>query len=167
MVNGGARASCPPNCERDARAPLLPDIIADLFLREGAGYASYREHAELHRLKIRWEWASGQWVMMVGPDNRLWGWASWYRVTDEILARIEAEEIEDLVRGGDPRRDLMNGPHVYGATAVVAPWAPLYTYRRLCRLVEAANPDAQEIAAYRRRRNGAVRWIRRPVFVIH
>lgn len=137
------------------------DAIAELFLRENAGHPAYRGDADFHRLRIGWEYASGQWVGLVGLDGAMHGWASYYRVTDRILELIREWRIEEIVRGGAASRDLTHGPHIYVATTVVVARAPRSTYMDLYRLARAKNPHAVSIAAHLRKRNGMVRWMHR------
>lgn len=139
----------------------IEGLLADLFLRSGAGHPAYEQDAESHRLRIAAEWRSGQWVMITSRRDRLWGWASYYRVSDEVLALLRHWEIGELVRRGDAVRDLTQGPHLYVATAIVTPGAPRGTYLRLYDLLRDANPDARSWAAHFRSRNGKVRWMHR------
>ena len=132
----------------------LVDAIADLFLRPG--HAPAREEMDsAHRARIRFEWVSGQWVLLA-PDNKFHGWMSWYRCTDAILVLLRAGRIAALVARANPD-DLTRGPHLYIATAVVAPRAPPGTYRALFRLVCNANPDARVIVAQLHKRDGRQR----------
>lgn len=131
----------------------LVQRIADLFLRPG--YLPRRMSDAVNRARIAGEWQLGQWVLMAGPDEALWGWMSWYRVSAEVLALIKAADAEALLARGDPR-ELTRGEYCYIATAVVAPWAPRGTYRRLYQAVRAANPDARRICGHFIKRDGRV-----------
>lgn len=143
-----------------SRESALPDLIARLFLREGGAAAAERMDAA-HRARIAWEWASGQWVLVAGPDDRLWGFMSWYRCTPEVLDLLRAGDLPALISRGEPVRDLAAGPCVYVATTVVAPWAPPGTYRALFRQVCARNADATCIGAHLNKRDGRARWLHR------
>ncbi len=136
----------------------LVEQIADLFLRPG--YLPHRASDAVNRARIAGEWATGQWVLVTGEDGRLWGWMSWYRVSDETLALIRQNSLSALLERGHPE-ELLDGPHCYIATAVVAPWAPSNTYRRLYALVRAANADAKTICAHLSKRQGQTCWHQR------
>lgn len=136
------------------------ETITQLFLRDGHAPGDYDDEA-WHRARIRWEWCSGQWVL-IGEHNFL-GWASWYRVTPETLALIRDGELQALTQG-DPVRDLTSGPIVYAATVVVAPGAPWDTFEQLRQAVRARNADAETIAwHYRDRRDGTPRFRETPL----
>ncbi len=133
----------------------LAERIADLFLRPG--YLPHRLPDEINRERIRGEWLSGQWVMLTGPDDRLWGWLSWYRVNRDVLALLKADDAQALLARGDPA-DLQQGDYLYLATAVVTPWAPRGTYRALYRQACRANADAAMVCAHMIKRDGRALW---------
>jgi len=126
----------------------LVDVIAALFLRPGTVPAEHDDH-DFHRVRIVWEWESGQWVMLAGLDNRLWGWMSWYRCSPETLERIEQLDTDSF--WGDVENtalvDLTAGPCLYISTVLVAPWAPPDTMTKLSRLVQDKNRDAEFVHA--------------------
>jgi len=137
----------------DAAHPLL-DVLVALFCRPG-GAGEGQEAVE--RVHIAWELASGQWVLMAGPDSALWGWASWYLTDADGIERLREVGMDELVRSGESIA-LTHGDRAYVATAVVAPWAPASTYRALYRLAAAgaAAMGARSIAGHLRKRDGRV-----------
>ena len=137
----------------------IVEHIADLFLRPGSPPAAEGMDAA-HRARIRFEWTSGQWVLLASKSDQFWGWMSWYRCTDEVLDLLKREDCHALIARGNPG-DLTQGPHVYIATAVVAPWAPRESCWRLGELVCEANPDATAVSAHLRKRDGRVVWKQR------
>jgi hypothetical protein len=139
----------------------LVEQIADLYLRDG--YAPALDGDDWHaayRARIAAEWQSGQWVMCVGHAERFWGWLSWYRVSDEVFGLIESGALQTLLDRGQPG-ELLDGPHCYLATFVVAPWAPRLTFRALYRLACAANADAKTICGHFAKRDGRRYWHQR------
>lgn len=139
--------------------PLVEQLVA-LFLREG--YLPQREGEAINRARIAGEWAMGQWVLLTGKDDRLWGWMSWYRVERDVYELFKRDDVHAILARGDVR-DLMRGPYVYIATAVVAPWAPRGTYRQLYRMVREANADAELVCGHMVKRDGRVIWHERPI----
>jgi hypothetical protein len=138
----------------------IVERIADLFLRPG--HAPAQEGMDTaHRARLAWEWASDQWVLLASKSDSFWGWMSWHRVSDEVLALLKREDYAAIIARGDPWADLTQGPHVYISTAVVAPWAPPGTYWRLGELVCEQNADAKSICAHLRKRDGRVFWKQR------
>lgn len=144
----------------DAPHPLL-DVLVALFCRPG-GAGEGQEAVE--RVHIAWELASGQWVLIVGPDECIWAWASWYLTDAHGLARLREVGAVDLIR----RQELIaltHGDHAYIATAVVAPWAPALTYRALYRMaaIGAGQQGACKVAAHLRKRDGRVLYHERAI----
>lgn len=139
----------------DAPHPLL-DVLVALFCRPGQRHAD--SHA-LHAAHLAWELASGQWVLIAGPDNRLWGWASWYLTDADGYIQLRTEGLDDLIRQGR-LIPLRNGDHAYAATVITAPWAPAGTLRYLIELVsaECRSAGAVCLAADFSTRNGYARW---------
>ena len=139
----------------------LAEAIADLFLRPG--HAPAREGADhAHRARIRFEWVSGQWVLLA-PENRFQGWMSWYRVSADVFDLLKREDIAALVARDAPGTDLTQGPCLYIATAVVAPGAPGGTYRRLFRAACQANPGANIVGGWLRKQDERRFWHERPL----
>lgn len=136
----------------------LVEQIATLFLRPG--YLPRRGDDAINRARIAGEWATGQWVLVTGEDGRLWGWMSWYRVSDDVLALLRDHRAREVIERDRPE-ELLDGPHCYVATAVVAPWAPRKTYRSLYRLTCAANADAQFVCGHMVKRDGTLCWHQR------
>jgi len=114
-----------------------------------------------HRARIQFEWSTGQWDLLA-PGDQFHGWISWYRCTDEVLDLLRAERFDELIRRDKPD-DFTQGPNVYIATTVVAPWAPPDTYRWLFLRVCTLNRGASRIAAHINKRDGRRRWYQRPV----
>jgi len=142
----------------------LADHVATLFLR--GGYAPARDDVfgEVgHRARIRWEWETGQWVLLSSRDNQFWGFMSWYRCAPDVFELLRANDVATLIARGDPARDLTAGPCVYIATAVVPEWAPRASYRMLYRLLGRANRDARVIGAWINKRNGRSCWHERAI----
>ena len=136
--------------------PLI-EKIADLFLRADAAPA--RENMDAaHRARLRFEWATGQWVMLASKGDQFWGWMSWYRCTAEIFERLQREYLRAVMEAGEATTMLTEGPCVYVASAVIAPWAPRHAYRRLYELVAAANRDARIIGCHFTKRDGRRLW---------
>lgn len=136
----------------------LVELVTELFCRPGSPY--HEDGPGLHRPRIACEWDTGQWVMLTAKEGPLWGWMSWYRVSDAALALLRAGEEDRIVRERI-MLDVLHGPHCYISTAVVAPWAPEGTYRRLYELVCEANRDAQSICWRLVDRHGRSQWCRR------
>lgn len=143
--------------------PLVDTIVA-LFLRAGTVPAEHDDH-EFHRARIAWEYDSGQWVMLAGMDNRLWGWMSWYRCSPETLERIEQLDTEAIFDDVEHAAlaDLTAGPCLYIATVLVAPWAPEGTMTQLSRLVRSRNLDCEYATWHHRYADGRSRFVRVPV----
>lgn len=138
--------------------PLIDSLLA-LYFREG--YPFTEADRDIERMRLAFEWTSGQWVMLTDKaTDRLWGWASWWRVSQELLDKIRAGDIEEHVRTGNPA-ELLAGPCAYIATTIVAPYAPPGTYRRLFDLVADANSDAVTLAAHIKNRRGVTHWVER------
>ncbi len=135
----------------------LVEMITRLFLR--ASNAPAREGAdEAHRARIAFEWEIGQWVIAPPESNAFHGWMSWYRVSPEIFQALKDEDVHTVIRAGPAGRVLADGPCLYIATAVVAPWAPRETYRRLLKAVAAANPGAHRAGGWLRKDDGRAFW---------
>lgn len=136
-----------------AAHPLL-DVLVTLFCRPGGAGEGAQA---LHRAHIAWELASGQWVLIAGPEGALWAWASWYLTDAAGIERLREVGMDALVRNGE-HIALTHGDRAYVATAVVAPWAPAATYRTLYRLAAAgaAAMGARSIAGHLRKRDGRV-----------
>lgn len=129
----------------------LPHLIAELLL---ASPLVARDDPDFHRRHIAWEFESGQWVMLADDRDRLLGWLSWYRVRDATLTLLRELDIAALERIGRAEEALTAGPHLYFATALVAPWAPAGTFLRLCQLAAARNQDAETVSWHRRTTDG-------------
>ena len=136
----------------------LVERIADLFLRPG--YLPNREDDAINRARIAGEWQTGQWVLVAGQGDRFWGWMSWYRVSDEVRDLLRCDNARAVLDRARPE-ELLDGPHCYIATAVVAPSAPRETYRLLYRLTCATNADAQTVCGHMVKRDGRVLWHQR------
>ena len=135
----------------------LVEMIARLFLR--AGSAPAREGMDVaHRARIAWEWATRQWVMAPPEPNLFLGWMSWYRASPEVFAALKREDARAVIDAGPAARVLTQGPCLYIATAVVPPWAPCETYRRLFKAACAANPDARVVGGWMRKHDGRAFW---------
>lgn len=140
-----------------ADAHPIVDTLTALMCREGSPFAGQEEAI---RVRLEWEWKSGQWVMVTDKNDRLLAWASWYLVDDEALALLRDVPHDEIVR--ELRVfDPAHGEHVYIATAIVAPWAPKNTYLRLYPLITQKNPDALSVATHLVRRDGRVAWHQR------
>lgn len=135
----------------------IVDTLVALYCREGSPF--HGADRELIRVRLEWEWRSGQWVMLTGP-SLLWGWMSWYRTDDEGLAYLRDLRGDELVWTGK-LIPLTVGSHIYVPTAVVAPWAPSITYRRLYESTKAANRDAHDISGHLTKRDGRMIFHRR------
>lgn len=114
-----------------------------LYCRPGGAF----EHNDqrLERIRINWEWDSGQWVLIASKRDVLWAWQSWYRMTPERLQASKTEARAAFIHGHSARQDLTHGPEALIATTVIAPWAPRGTYRRLFELTCQANADAAHL----------------------
>lgn len=135
----------------------IVEHIADLFLRPGSPPAAEGMDVA-HRARIAWEWASDQWVMAPPELNAFWGWMSWYRVSPAIFAALKRQDFRAVLDAGPAERVLTQGPCLYIATVVVAPWAPRETYRRLFAQARAANPDARVVGGWMRKHDGRAFW---------
>lgn len=141
----------------------MVELLQQLWQR--AGYPFAQDDAALTRIRLDWEWRSGQWALIAGPDNKLWGWQSWYRMGDAVLALVrsaDADAMHSYVLSGTAR-DLVGGPHCFIPTTIVAPWAPPGTYRRLFEATCSANRDATTISSWLVKRDGRRRWMERPM----
>jgi hypothetical protein len=135
----------------DVETHPLIDTLTALYCREGGAFEN--DDRDVHRARFAWEFASGQWVMVTSAADVLWGWASWYRTDDAGLRLLRDLDSYRIVSEEIPIC-LWEGPHVYVATALVAPWAPRATYRRLYELVKAHNRDALDISGHMQKRDG-------------
>jgi hypothetical protein len=138
------------------------DVLTALFCRG----AFEGDDPAPHRARLGWTLASGRWAMDLGPGPSgrpaLAGWIGWVRTDDAGLAVLRTVDLDDMVR----ERVLIEtnrGPHCYVMDAVVAPWADPGCYRRLIRMVRAANPDARTLAGHLCKRDGRRCWHQRPI----
>lgn len=132
--------------------PLTAPLLA-LLTQPGAPFC---QAPDAWQPAIEWTLESGQWVC-IASQGRIDGWAGWWRVDDDTLEILHDNSFEHYVRLGIPL-PLTEGRHCYVPAACVAPWAPRPTVRRLLRLVQAANEDAQMLS-WQRQTEGAPRWV--------
>jgi hypothetical protein len=105
----------------------------------------------------RWERdvLAGQQAALV-RDGWVVGWAAWWRVASDVLARLRFLDLEAVVeRLSVPAR--CHGPHVYVHAWTLAPWAPPIAGPRLSHLVRERNRDAVSIG-WHRECNGVPHW---------
>lgn len=138
-------------------AEQLVDVLVALLCAPGSAYAD--DDPAMHRPRLAYEYATGQWVA-IASANTLLGWASWYRVDDGVLAALRRGEHDDWVR--DKRYPVLtHGPHCYIATMVVRPGAPRSVYRTAFGLVGECNADAQSLSGHMVHRDGRERFVLR------
>lgn len=138
----------------------LIDTLTAIHCREG--YPFEKDDPELHRAHIKWEWQSGQWVMVTGKKNKLLGWSSYYLVDNKTLALFNEIGLEQCIKDDQPI-NLVSGEHIYIASAIIMPYAPNNVFRKLYNALKKANPKAKSITAHRRARNGKARRLHRTI----
>lgn len=84
-------------------------------------------------------------------------------MTSTLLAVLRDGSWPDLIVGRSAAEDLTQGPEVFIASTVVAPWAPCGTYRRVFELTCQANLDAAHISSRLCKRDGRGCWMRRTI----
>ena len=134
--------------------PFVYTLVA-LFCREGSPFSG--DDQEIHRARIAAEMESGQWVMLTDEADQLLGWMAWYRVDDEAFDTLQEQVLEDWIRE-DRMTRIDHGPNLVIADAVVAPWAPKWTYKSLYNLVRSKNTDAVRVGARLVNRRGVSRF---------
>jgi hypothetical protein len=134
----------------------MVECLVGLLVAPGRGQCAGDDPA-LHRPRLTFEMQLGQHVTLVDGAEFL-GWASWFRVDDETLARLAAGEgEEDWVRARY-FPELTRGPHCYIGDAIVAPGAPRTVLRHLVNLVGYHNADALSLSARLCKKDGRIRW---------
>lgn len=133
-------------------------IITGLLL---SGPLVAHDDADFHRAHIAWEFHSGQWVMLTDDRDRLLGWMSWYRVDEAVLALLREQDFAAVFEAAPAEQALMQGPHLYIATAAIFPEAPPDTFARLCRMAARMNLEAISVSWHHRYADGRSRFVSR------
>ncbi|MCW7555523.1 hypothetical protein NX722_23450 [Endozoicomonas gorgoniicola] len=134
----------------------VSELVELMINKPSSSYAGF-DHLTLDAL-IRHNWNTGQWVILTGSDNELYGWLGWMALDDKSLEVIKEDGLIQCIRS---EFILWPGNHIYYTHCITSPDAPRNTYRRLRILAEARNPEAQSFNAHLINRRGRVRWYSR------
>lgn len=130
--------------------------LAALLCAPGTPYAG--DDPALHIPRLKFQWKSGQYVVLTNDDDAFYGYAAWYRCDDDVLKSIGDREQDEWVRNSR-FPELTAGPNCYIADVIMSPSAPFTACRQIIDRVADLNLDAKSISAHHVRRDGRERFV--------